>query len=185
MTWSCRTRRARRWPGGGCRRAWTGSPGSTSWSPSAGEDGEPDPAQVVVVIETDRGPWVKALVAAGYRVYAVNPKQAARYKETIAMSGKKDDSFDAACAGGHGAGPARHQLRPIAGDSDMAEAVKVVARAHQKLIWERTRHTAADAVGAAGVLPRRAGGLRRAGLAGPGCPGAAGRRPRTRHRRPG
>jgi hypothetical protein len=47
-------------------------------------DGEPDPGQVVVVIETDRGPWVKALAAAGYRVYPVNPKQAARHKETIA-----------------------------------------------------------------------------------------------------
>ena len=60
-----------------------------------GEDSEPDPAQVVVVIETDRGPWVKALAAAGYRVYPVNPKQAARHKETIAVSGKKDDFFDA------------------------------------------------------------------------------------------
>src|SRR6266545_3406107 len=48
-----------------------------------------DPAQVLVCIETDRGPWVRALVAAGY---------------------------------------------------DEAEAVKVVARAHQTLIWERTRH---------------------------------------------
>jgi transposase len=40
-------------------------------------DGD-DPAQVVVAIETGRGPWVRALVAAGYRVYGVNPKQAAR-----------------------------------------------------------------------------------------------------------
>jgi Transposase len=31
-----------------------------------GEDAEPDPVQVVIVIETDRGPWVKALAAAGY-----------------------------------------------------------------------------------------------------------------------
>jgi transposase len=31
------------------------------------------------------------------------------------------------------------QLRPVAGDSDQAQAVKVVARAHQTLIWERTR----------------------------------------------
>ena len=30
----------------------------------------------------------------------------------------------------------RHQLRPVAGDSDLAEAVKVVARAHQTLIWD-------------------------------------------------
>lgn len=34
-----------------------------------------------------------------------------------------------------------HQLRPVAGDSPEAEAIKVVARAHKTLIWERTRHT--------------------------------------------
>ncbi len=33
-----------------------------------------------------------------------------------------------------------HQLRQVAGDSAQAEAVKVVARAHKTLIWERTRH---------------------------------------------
>jgi hypothetical protein len=33
-----------------------------------------DPSQVLVCIETDRGPWVWALIAAGYQVYGVNPK---------------------------------------------------------------------------------------------------------------
>ena len=104
-----------------------------------GEDREPDPAQVVVVIETDRGPWAKALAAAGYRVYPVNPKQAARHKETIAVSGKKDDFFDAACLADMGR-TRRHQIRELAADSDIAEALKIAARAHQKLVWERTRH---------------------------------------------
>ena len=40
------------------------------------EDAEPD--QVIVGIETDRGPWVQALIAAGYTVYAINPRQVAR-----------------------------------------------------------------------------------------------------------
>jgi hypothetical protein len=104
-----------------------------------GGDGEPDPAQVIVVIETDRGPWVKALAAAGYRIYPVNPKQAARHKETIANSGKKDDFFDAEGLADMGR-TRRHQLRELAADSDIAEAVKIAARAHQKLVWERTRH---------------------------------------------
>jgi hypothetical protein len=104
-----------------------------------GEDSEPDPAQVVVVIETGRGPWVKALAAAGYRVYAVNPKQAARHKETIAVSRKKDDFFDAGALADMGR-TRRHQIRELAADSDIAEAVKIAARAHQKLVWERTRH---------------------------------------------
>ena len=34
-----------------------------------------------------------------------------------------------------------HQLRPVALDSAQAEAVKVVARMHKTLIWERTRTT--------------------------------------------
>jgi len=102
-----------------------------------GEDSEPDPALVVVVIETDRGAWVKALAAAGYRVYPANPKQAARHKETVAVSGKKDDFFDAACLADMGR-TRRHQMRELA-DSDTAEAVKIAARAHQKLVWERTR----------------------------------------------
>ena len=37
-------------------------------------DAEPD--QVVVGIETDRGPWVAALLAAGYQVFAFNPLSA-------------------------------------------------------------------------------------------------------------
>jgi hypothetical protein len=35
-----------------------------------------EPAEVLVGIETDRGPWVQALIAWGYTVYAVNPLQA-------------------------------------------------------------------------------------------------------------
>jgi hypothetical protein len=104
-----------------------------------GEDAEPDPARVVVVIETGRGPWVKALAASGYRVYPANPKQAARHKETVAVSGKKDDFFDAGCLADMGR-TRRRQLRALAADSDIAEAVKIAARAHQKLVWERTRH---------------------------------------------
>jgi hypothetical protein len=95
-----------------------------SW---AGEESEPDPAQVIVVIETDRGPWVKALAAAGYRVYPANPRQAARHKETVANSGKKDDFFDAACLADMGR-TRRHQMRELAADSDIAEAVKIAGR---------------------------------------------------------
>jgi len=104
-----------------------------------GEDAEPDPARVIVVIETDRGPWVKALAAAGYRVYPANPGQAARHKETVANPGKKDDFFDAGCLADMGR-TRRHQMRELAAGSDVAEAVKIAARAHQKLVRERTRH---------------------------------------------
>jgi hypothetical protein len=44
-------------------------------------------AQVAIGIETDHGPWVGALVAAGYRVCAINPLQVARYRERRSVSG--------------------------------------------------------------------------------------------------
>jgi hypothetical protein len=40
-------------------------------------DEDIDDAEVAVGIETDRGPWVAALIAAGYTVYAINPLQVA------------------------------------------------------------------------------------------------------------
>lgn len=46
-------------------------------------------------IETDRGPWVSGLVAAGYRVFAINPKQMACYRERHGTSGAKSDAGDA------------------------------------------------------------------------------------------
>lgn len=103
-----------------------------------GEDA--DEAEVAVGIETDRGPWVSALVAAGYTVYAVNPLQAARYRERHSVSGAKSDAADAHTLADMVRTDA-HQLRPVAADSPQAEAIKVVARTHKTLIWERTRHT--------------------------------------------
>jgi hypothetical protein len=83
---------------------------------------------VVVGIETDRGPWVGALLAAGYQVDGINPMQVARYRERHSTSGAKSDAGDAhVLAELVGLDRAAH--RPIAGDSDLAEAVKLVARA--------------------------------------------------------
>jgi transposase len=98
------------------------------------------PEQVAIGIETDKGPWVQALVAAGYSVYAVNPRQAARYRERHGTSGAKSDLGDAHALADM-VRTDRHQLRMIAGDTPQAQAVKVVARAHQTLIWDRQRHT--------------------------------------------
>ena len=106
-----------------------------------GQDAEAETTpQVTVGIETDRGPWVQALVAAGYTVIAVNPLQAARYRERLGVSGAKSDPADAHLLADMVRTDA-HQLRPVALDSDQAEAVKVVARTHKTLIWERTRTT--------------------------------------------
>ena len=99
-----------------------------------------DPGEVVVGIETDRGLWVTALVAAEYRVYAINPMAVARYRDRHTVSGAKSDAGDAKVLADL-VRTDRHNHRPIAGDSPLAEAIKVLARAHQSLIWARGRHT--------------------------------------------
>ena len=88
------------------------------------------PGDVVIGIETDRGPWVSALVAAGYRVYAINPRSAARYRERHHVGGAKSDAGDAKLLADL-VRTDRHNHREVAGDSDEAGAVRILARAHQ------------------------------------------------------
>ena len=97
-----------------------------------------DPAEVVVGIELDRGLLVGALVAAGYEVFAINPMASARYRERHAVSGAKSDPGDAKVLADL-VRTDRHNHRPVAGDSELGEAVKVLARAHQSAIWSRQR----------------------------------------------
>jgi hypothetical protein len=99
-----------------------------------------DASEVLVGIETDHGPWVMALAAAGYRVFAVNPQQSARFRARHSVSGAKSDAGDAHVL----ADMVRtdsHQLREAAGDSPAAAGIKVLARTHKTMIWERTRET--------------------------------------------
>ena len=94
---------------------------------------------VLVGIETDRGTWVSALVAAGYQVFPLNPVQVARYRERHGASGAKSDRGDAHVLAEILRLDRAHH-RPIAGDSPEVEGLKLVARSHQALIWDRTRH---------------------------------------------
>ena len=83
-------------------------------------------------------PWVAALVASGYQVYAINALQSARARQSQGVSGAKSDAGDAHVLADlvrtHS-----HQLPTVAGDSEHAGAVKVLTRMHQTLIWDRTR----------------------------------------------
>jgi transposase len=97
-----------------------------------------DPAEVVVGTETDRGLFVGALVVAGYQVYAVNPLAVSRYRDRHRVSGAKSDASDAKVLADL-VRTDRHNHRPVAGDSELAEAVKVLARTHQSLVWTRQR----------------------------------------------
>lgn len=93
----------------------------------------------MIGIETDRGLWVSALVAAGNQVWAINPMAVARYRDRHHVSGAKSDAGDAKVLA-ELVRTDRHNHRRIAGDSADAEAIKVLARTHQSLIWARTRH---------------------------------------------
>src|ERR1700741_2522503 len=125
----------------GSRRLPEGLSGIRQLHEVIGEHAE-EPDQVVIGIETDRGLWVGALTGAGYEVFAVNPLAVARYRDRHHVSGAKSDASDAKLLADL-VRTDRHNHRRIAGDSPDAEAIKVLARTHQSLIWTRTRHTKA------------------------------------------
>jgi hypothetical protein len=99
-----------------------------------------EPSEVVVGIETDRGLFVAALVAAGYQVYAVNPMSTSRYRDRHSTSRAKSDPGDAKVLADM-VRTDRHNHRQVAADSHEVQAVKILARAHQSMIWTRGRQT--------------------------------------------
>jgi hypothetical protein len=102
-----------------------------------GEHAE-EPEVVIVGIEKDRGLIVASMLGANYRVYAINPMSAARYRERHVTSGSKSDPGDAKVLADL-VRTDRHNHREAAGDTEGAEAVKILARAHQSAIWARQR----------------------------------------------
>ncbi len=100
-----------------------------------------EPNEVIVGIEKDHGLWVGALAASGYQVYAINPMAVARYRDRHRVSGAKSDGADAKLLADL-VRTDRHNHRLLVADSDQAEAIKVLARAHQNLIWTRARQVA-------------------------------------------
>ena len=121
--------------GGG--RLSEGVPGITRFRELIARHAE-EPGDVVTGIETGRGLFVAALVAAGYQVYAVNPLSTSRYRDRHSVSGAKSDPGDAKILADM-VRTGRHNHRPVAGDSDEAGAVKILARAHQRMVWSRGR----------------------------------------------
>jgi transposase len=98
------------------------------------------PGEVVIGIETDRGLFVTALVAAGYEVFAVNPMSTSRYRDRHSTSGAKSDPGDAKVLADM-VRTDRHNHRPVAADTETVQVVKVLARTHQTMVWSRTRQT--------------------------------------------
>ena len=53
------------------------------------------PNEIHVAIEVPHGPVVESLMERGFRLYAINPKQADRFRDRFSPAGAKDDSRDA------------------------------------------------------------------------------------------
>jgi len=97
-------------------------------------DSADDP--VPVGIETDRGLWVGALRETGRVIYPINPLAASRYRARYAVSGAKSDATDAVLlANIVRTDPGAH--RPLPADTDLAQAIRVLARAQQDAVWAR------------------------------------------------
>jgi transposase len=92
---------------------------------------------VPVAIETPRGLLTACLRATGRKVYPINPMAVARYRDRHSIAGKKSDHGDAVVL----ANVLRtdlHAHRPLPHDSELAQAVAVLARAQQDAVWDRT-----------------------------------------------
>ena len=92
---------------------------------------------VPVAIETPRGLLVACLRATGRPVYPVNPMSVARYRDRHSVAGKKSDHGDSVVL----ANVLRtdmHMHRPLPADSELAQAIAVLARAQQDAVWDRT-----------------------------------------------
>ena len=102
------------------------------------EHGDTPDAPVPVAIETPRGLLVACLRATGRKVYPVNPMAVARYRDRHSVAGKKSDHGDSFVL----ANVLRtdlHAHRPLPADTELAQAVAVLARAQQDAVWDRTQ----------------------------------------------
>jgi transposase len=92
---------------------------------------------VPVAIETPRGLLVACLRATGRPVYPVNPMAVARYRDRHSIAGRKSDKGDSAVLA-NVLRTDRHAHRPLPADSELAQAIAVLARAQQDAVWDRT-----------------------------------------------
>ena len=102
------------------------------------EAGDSADATVPVAIETPRGLLVSALRATGRPVYAINPLAVARYRERHSVARSKSDHADAMTLANILRVDA-HVHHRLPADSELCQAIAVLARAHQDAIRARTK----------------------------------------------
>ena len=97
-------------------------------------DGEDGPVEIAIAIE--KGLYVAGLVAAGFTVFAINPRAVASCRERYGQAGGKSDPGDAGVLANI-LRTDRHVHRPLPADSELVRAVKACARQHQEAVWAR------------------------------------------------
>ncbi|RIR06412.1 IS110 family transposase [Mycobacteroides abscessus] len=100
--------------------------------------GDTEDKRIPVALETDRGLLVAALRSTGRAVYPLNPLAASRYRARHQVSGAKADATDAVLL----ANILRTDIaahRSLPADTELAQAVRVLARAQQDAVWSRQK----------------------------------------------
>ena len=98
-----------------------------------------EPTGIEIAIETDKGLLVSALRAAGFAVFAINPRAVARYRERYGQAGGKSDPGDAVVLANI-LRTDQHAHRRLPADTELAQTIKA-ARQHQEAIWARQQAT--------------------------------------------
>jgi transposase len=101
------------------------------------EHGDSADDLIPVAIETPRGLLTACLRATGRPVYPVNPMAVARYRDRHSVAGKKSDHGDSAVLA-HVLRTDMDMHRPLPADTELAQAIAVLARAQQDAVWDRT-----------------------------------------------
>jgi len=100
------------------------------------ESGDSAGEPVPVAVETARGLLISCLRATGRKVYSINPMAVARYRERRTVARPKSDHADAmALANILRTDADAH--RPLPADTELVQAIAVLARAQQDAVWNR------------------------------------------------
>src|SRR5579859_8108602 len=100
------------------------------------EHGDDQIEPIPVAIETPRGLVVACLRRTGRQVYAINPLSVARYRERHSVARTKSDRVDVQLLANI-LRTDRAAHRPLPADSELAQAIAVLARAQQDAVWNR------------------------------------------------
>ena len=119
------------------RRISDGAAGFAALLALLAEHGDTPDDPIPVAIETPRGLLVACLRATGRRVYPINSMPVARYRDRHSVAGRKSDHGDSVVLAGV-LRTDRHAHRPLPADSELAQAIAVLARAQQDAVWDRT-----------------------------------------------